>query len=256
MSRPLGALAGKHIVITGGARGIGRAIVEAAAHAGATVDFSFHRSASAAAALVAALTSEGADVGAHPCDVRVAADLEAWLGRVEAQRGAIDGLVNNAGVALERLLLSTTDDEIAALFAVDLVAPLVASRAVLRGMVRRRAGTIVQIGSSAATRPARGQSVYAAAKGALESFTRALAVEVAPRGVRVLCVAPGPVRTEMLATALALDEAAVQGAAPSGRIAEPAEIARLVIFALSDAAAGLSGLTLAAGDDVPGYTSA
>lgn len=256
MSLAAGKLAGKRVVVTGGARGIGRAIVERAAREGATVDFSFHRSEAAAAALVASLAAEGRDVAAHACDVRVATDLEAWLARVEAGRGGVDGLVNNAGIALERLLLATSDDELHELFAVDLLAPIIASRAVLRGMVRRRGGVIVQVGSVAAQRPARGQSIYAAAKGALEAFTRALAVEVAPRGVRALCIAPGPVRTEMLATALALDEVAVRSHAPDGAIAEPDDVARLVVFALSDAAAGLTGRTLGADGVVPGYPAA
>lgn len=248
-------LSGLRVVVTGGARGIGRAIVERAARAGAKVDFCFRSSREEAASLVALLSAEGADVVAREVDVRSTSALEAWLTEIEGRRAGIDALVNNAGVTLERLLLATSDDELTDLLAVDLVAPMVASRVVLRGMVRRRTGVILHLGSSAARSPVRGQSVYAAAKGALEAFTRALAVEVGSRNVRVLCVAPGPVRTSMITSALALDEATVRAHGRDGEITEPDEIARLVTFLLSEKAAKFTGCTFSTGDDVPGFTS-
>ena len=238
------ALRGKALVVTGGARGLGRAIVEQAAREGARVHFLFHASAAAATTIVNMLDEEGHRVTGHACDVRDAAALALVLQAIEEQEGRIDGLVNNAGVNRPGLLLATPDEAMAEQLAVNLMAPMVASRAVLTGMIRRRSGVIVQIGSVAASKPFRGQTVYAATKGALESFTRALAVEVAARGVRVLCVAPGPVQTDMLASALDPEEA--RRRTPTGRIAEPVEVARLVTFLLSDAASAMTGVVVPA----------
>jgi 3-oxoacyl-[acyl-carrier protein] reductase len=236
-------LRGRRVVVTGGARGIGLAVVRAAARAGAIVDFTFHTSVDGARDVVKELVYEGADVVAEPCDVGDPVALARTLAAIEERRGGVDALVNNAGLARPGLLLSSSDADIAAQIAVNLVAPITAARAVLPGMVRRRRGVIVSLGSVVATTPFRGQAVYAATKGALEALTRALDVEIGARGIRVLCLAPGPVRTDLLAPAIALDEAEVRRRSPTGDILEPAQIGALVAYLLSDACT-LRGVTV------------
>lgn len=238
------SLAGRRVLITGGAGGIGSAIARAACAAGAGVGLAYRRSREAAQALATDLIEAGADVTTHALDVSDAAQVQDVVAAFIEHHGRIDGLVNNAGVTHPGLLATQSSDDIEAMVATNLLGAVWCARAVLRPMLRQRAGVILNLGSVTAVRPSRGQAVYAATKGALESFTRALAVEYGRKGIRAVCLRPGAIDTPMLAPTLAADEAGVIARIPTRRVGLPADIADAAVFLLGDGARYVTGETL------------
>ena len=231
-------LEGKRIVVTGAASGIGLAIASACAEAGATVGLNHRRDASAVTVLA---DKHPGRVVPLRFDVRDADAVGAAVAEFVAREGRIDGWVNNAGVNRPALLVTASTERIAEQVAVNLVAPILCARAVLPVMLRQRSGVIVNVGSAAAARPVRGQSVYAATKGALESFTRALAVEYGRKGIRAHCLRPGAIDTPMLEATRALAEAEMLEAIPLRRLGRAEEVAALAVYLLSDVAAYVTG---------------
>ena len=215
-------LEGKRIVVTGAGRGIGRAIATACIEAGARVGVNVRNDAPLDEAL--------RDAIALPFDVR---DSEAVRRNIDAfveQCGGIDGLVNNAGVNIPGLLVNVKDEDVGTVFATNIGGTIACTRMALPHMLRVRSGVIVNVSSVAADRPSRGQSIYAASKGAIESFTRAVAVEYGRKGIRCHCVRPGAIDTEMLASTRALAEAEVLERIPMRRAGRAEEVARVVAF--------------------------
>jgi len=153
----------------------------------------------------------------------------------------VDGLVNNAGINRPSLLVSASDADILATVTTNVIGSVLCTRAIIPKMLEQRGGVIVNVSSVAAERPSRGQAVYAATKGALESLTRAVAVEYGRKGIRCHAVRPGAVDTSMLAATKTLAEDDLVSRIPLRRIASPDEIAPLVVFLLSDRAAYVSG---------------
>ena len=196
MARDSG-LAGKTALVTGGSRGIGRAIVEVLAAAGAAVSFFYRGDDDAARDVVAANREAGRTVVAEQVDVRDRAAVAAAVERFVERHERIDVLVNNAGVIRDNLLGLLEDDDIDTVLAVNIGGTFNVTRAVVPHMISRRAGKIVNISSVAGAKGGRGQSNYAASKGAIDALTRALAVELAPRRITVNAVAPGVIETEM-----------------------------------------------------------
>jgi len=187
-------LAEKAVIVTGGSRGIGRAIVELLAAEGANVSFFFRDNAAAAAEVVAAA---GARVTAEQVDIRDSTACAAAVERIGERCGRIDILVNNAGLIRDNLLGLLEDDDIRAVLETNVGGTFNVTRAVVPHMIARRAGKIVNVSSVAGEKGGRGQTNYAASKGAINAFTRALAVELAPRRITVNCVAPGVIETDM-----------------------------------------------------------
>jgi len=190
-------LAGKAVIVTGGSRGIGRAIVELFSAEGADVTFLFRENTAAAAEVIAAGRAAGRQITAEQVDVRDTQGAAAAVERVAERGGRIDVLVNNAGLVRDNLLGLLEDDDVRAVLDTNIGGIFNVTRAVVPHMIARRAGKIINVSSVAGEKGGRGQTNYAASKGAINAFTRALAVELAPRRITVNAVAPGVIETDM-----------------------------------------------------------
>ncbi|PNG87794.1 3-oxoacyl-ACP reductase family protein [Pseudomonas putida] len=220
----------KIAVVTGGSRGIGKSIVLALAGAGYQVAFSYVRDEASAAALQAQVEGLGRDCLAVQCDVKEAPSIQAFFERVEQRFERIDLLVNNAGITRDGLLTTQSLSDITEVIQTNLVGTLLCCQQVLPCMMRQRSGCIVNLSSVAAQKPGKGQSNYAAAKGGVEALTRALAVELAPRNIRVNAVAPGIVSTDMSQALVGAHEQEIQSRLLIKRFARPEEIADAVLY--------------------------
>lgn len=220
----------KIAVVTGGSRGIGKSIVLALAGAGYQVAFSYVRDEASAAALQAQVEGLGRDCLAVQCDVKDAQSIQAFFERVEQRFERIDLLVNNAGITRDGLLATQSLSDITEVIQTNLVGTLLCCQQVLPCMMRQRSGCIVNLSSVAAQKPGKGQSNYAAAKGGVEALTRALAVELAPRNIRVNAVAPGIVSTDMSQALVGAHEQEIQSRLLIKRFARPEEIADAVLY--------------------------
>ncbi|MEI8256732.1 MAG: SDR family NAD(P)-dependent oxidoreductase [Deltaproteobacteria bacterium] len=235
-------LLNKRVVVTGASRGIGRAIALACAREGAVVGINYRASEVEARSLQVEIADRhGAVSHLLPFDVADPAAVAEGIATFVRDEGRIDGWVNNAAVNLPGLLANSEVDRIRAQLDTNLLGPILCARAVLPTMMSQRAGVIVNVGSVSAAVPSRGQSVYAATKGGLESFTRTIAVEYAKRGIRAVCVRPGPTETDMLRATRSLAEEEVLAHVAQRRVAGADEIAELVVFLLSDRAAFVTG---------------
>jgi 3-oxoacyl-[acyl-carrier protein] reductase len=194
---PDSGLAGKIALVTGGGRGIGRAIVERLAGDGVDVVFFYRGNAEAAREVVNAVTAAGGKAEAMQVDIADSPAVATAVEQVIASRGRIDVLVNNAGVVRDNLLALLSDEDIRTVLDTNIGGVFNVTRAVVPHMISRRAGRIVNLSSVAGEKGGRGQSNYAASKGAINAFTRAMAVELASRKITVNCVAPGVIETEM-----------------------------------------------------------
>ncbi len=237
-------LTGKTVIVTGGSRGIGRAIVELLCVAGAHVTFFYRERTDAADEVVAAQRAAGRSVHAEQVDIADAAACDAAVERAADRNGRIDVLVNNAGIIRDNILGLLTDDDIRSVLATNVGGLFNVTRAVVPFMISQRAGVIVNISSVAAEKGGRGQTNYAASKGAVEAFTRALAVELAPRGIRVNAVAPGVIGTEMSHDVLERAGDAVAARILLRRPGTPEDVAYATWFLASPYAAYITGEVL------------
>jgi 3-oxoacyl-[acyl-carrier protein] reductase len=242
--KPDSGLTDKVALVTGGSRGIGRAIVETLAADGADVVFVYRGAKEAADAVVADSASRGWKVCAEQGDVRDAAQCEALVEKVVNRHGTIDILVNNAGVVRDGLLAMLSADDVREVIETNLVGTMTMSRAVVPIMISRRSGSIVNLSSVAASKGGRGQSNYAASKGGIEAFTRSLAVELASRRIRVNAVAPGVIETEMSQAVRDLAGDQVLARILLKRYGQPQEVANAVWFLASQLAGYVTGEVL------------
>lgn len=237
------ALAAETVLVTGASRGIGRAILEACARAGATV-IGTATSAEGAAGIDARLRELGARGQGAVLDVRDATRSDALVEQAAKDLGTITVLVNNAGITRDTLAMRMKDEDFDAVVDTNLAAVFRLSRAVLRGMMRARRGRIINISSVVGSAGNPGQANYAAAKAGVEGLARALAREVGSRGITVNCIAPGFIDTDMTR---ALSEQQAQGLLtqiPLGRLGQGDEIGAAVVFLASAAGAYVTGATL------------
>ncbi len=233
-------LDGQTALVTGATGGIGAAIARALHAQGASVALSGTRH----EALSALATELGARAFACPADLADPAAPDALVAAAEAQAGPLSILVNNAGLTRDMLALRMKDEDWARVIEVDLAAPFRLARAVLRGMLRRRAGRIVSVGSVVGTTGNGGQANYAAAKAGLVGMSKSLAQEAGGRGVTVNVVAPGFVATPMTDVLSDEQKARLVGAIPLGRMGTPDDIAAAVVYLCSAEAGWVTGATL------------
>ena len=244
MSAAASGLAGKIALVTGGSRGIGRAIVERLAADGMDVTFFYATSDEAAREVVDAARAAGGRVAAERVDVRDPDACAQAVERVIERCERVDVLVNNAGVIRDNLLVALEPGDVRTVLDTNVTGVFNVTRAVAPHMTARRSGRIVNLSSVSATRGGRGQTNYAASKGAIEAFTRALAVELGPRHIRVNAVAPGVVETEMSKDVRELAGDDVLKRIVLRRYGRPEEIANAVWFLASDLAAYVTGAVL------------
>jgi 3-oxoacyl-[acyl-carrier protein] reductase len=228
-------------LITGSARGIGRAIAERFCAEGAILVVNDVGPDAGARETVAALEAAGGKGTVEMFDVSDAAQVDAAVKNILEIHGRIDVLVNNAGITRDNLLLRMSEEEFDAVLRVNLKGTYLLTRAVTRHMMKQRSGRVVNISSVVGMMGNAGQSNYAAAKAGIIGFTKATARELAARNITVNAIAPGFIRTAMTA---ALPEGVQKGfmaQIPLGRFAEPQEVAELALFLASDAASYITG---------------
>ncbi|HEY9383910.1 MAG TPA: 3-oxoacyl-[acyl-carrier-protein] reductase [Gemmatimonadales bacterium] len=227
-------------LVTGSTRGIGRAIAEALHAAGAKVGI-LGRNADQARAVAAELGERAAGFG---CDVADAAQVDAAVAAAEQALGPLGILVNNAGLTRDNILLRLSDEDWDAVLDANLKGAFHTTRAVIKGMMKRRAGRIINISSVVGLTGNKGQANYAASKAGLIGFTKSVAREYASRNVLVNCIAPGFIETDMTAALPPDSREALLGQIALGRLGQPADVAGAVLFLASDLASYITGQVL------------
>lgn len=232
-----GELEGRKVLITGGSSGIGLGIARCLCKLGAVVAINGRRS-TALERAKEALEAEGLSVGSVPGDVSDPSSVDGIVDSAVEAMGGLDVLVNNAGIARGGPLEEMSNEDIDATFAIDLVGPVYMIRAALPALTLSEHGSIINISSSVTLNPPPNFAVYSAAKAGLEMLTRSLALDFAPRGIRVNAISPGVVDTPIFATMM--DESMVPAAlgrfarqTPLGRVGAPSDIGQLAAFLAS-----------------------
>ena len=234
-------LEGRTALVTGGSRGIGLAIGRALATAGARVAL-LARNGELAAEAAAALP--GAGHAGFSCDVSDGASVQETVQAVESQLGDVGILVNNAGITRDGLLVRMKDEDWDEVIDINLKGAFLLTRAVAKGMMRRRDGVILNITSVVGLMGNAGQANYAASKAGLLGLTMSVARELAPRGVRVNAIAPGYITTDMTSGMTEAQKEALQGQIPLGRLGSPEDIAQAVRFLAGPGATYITGQVL------------
>jgi len=234
-------LEGQVAVVTGGSRGIGRAVSRELAAAGAAIIVNYKTDNAAASALVSELTSARRRAVAVQADVTREADVKRLVSTALATFGRIDVLVCSAGIVRDRLVAAMSLSDWEAVIETNLRGPFLCIREVAPSMIGARSGSIVLLSSIAADRGGRGHANYSAAKGGINSMVRALAVELAPKKIRVNAVSPGIVLTEMTERIREVAEEEIMRQIPLRRYGQPEEVARAVRFLASNESSYVTG---------------
>lgn len=235
-------LEGQVAIVTGGSRGIGRAIAESFAEAGARIAI-VARNGERAIATAGELPGEGH--GGYACDVADSGQVNETLSAVEVDIGPVTILVNNAGITRDNILMRMKDEEFDEVIAANLKGAFNFTRAVTRGMMKRRAGSILNITSVVGLIGNAGQANYAASKAGMVGMTKSVAKELASRGVRCNAIAPGFIRTDMT-DALTEDQVEMLlGQIPLARLGDPADIAGAARFLVGPGGRYITGQVLA-----------
>lgn len=234
----------KTVLITGASRGIGAETARLFAQKGWAVAVNYRNSRDAAEELVSEIRKNGGTALAIPADVGDPEQVEALFRTAEQELGQIEALVNNAGIAQQKLFTDLTDEDWDELFRVDVKGVFLCCRRALPAMIRRHRGVIVNISSMWGQVGASCEVHYSAAKAAVIGLTRALAKEVGPSGIRVNCIAPGVIRTEMNGNLTPETLEALKEETPLELLGDPADVAKAAWFLTSEDSAFITGQVL------------
>ena len=240
----MGLLSGKNAIVTGGSRGIGKAICEEFAKQGANVAFTFFSSEEKAKKIEDDLKSNGVDALAVKCDAANYAQTEALVAQVVEKWGSIDVIVNNAGITKDGLLMRMSEEQFDDVVATNLKSVFNTTKAAQRTLLKQRSGSIINLSSVVGVKGNAGQSNYAASKAGIIGFTKSVALELGSRNIRCNAIAPGFIETEMTG---ALDEKVVQewrDTIPLKRGGSPEDVANLCVFLASDMSGYITGQTI------------
>lgn len=232
-------LKGKRIVVTGSSRGIGAGIAKSLAEQGARVAITYSSSAASAEKVLKDLPGSGHIITA--LNVGESASVEKAFDEIMKQFEGIDGLVNNAGITKDQLLMRMKEEDFDQVIATNLRGAFLCTKAVMRPMLKARGGSIVNVSSVVGQMGSPGQSNYAASKAGMEGFTRSIAQEVASRGIRVNAVAPGFIVTDMTDALDEKQKEAIFSRIPLGKLGQVEDVAQTVAFLLSDASTYITG---------------
>ena len=236
---------GRVALITGGSRGIGRAIALQLASQGMRIAVNYVSNADAADEVVKRVEEAGSQAVALQGDVTQGEDVERVFTQTAEALGPVEVLVNNAGIIKDSLLMRMSDEDWDSVVNLDLRSVFLCTRAGIRTMVRGRWGRVINIGSVVGLRGNQGQANYAAAKAGLVGFTQSVAKEVASRNITVNCVAPGYVETDIVEDLPQELKKHIMDRVPVGRFGQPEEVASFVGFLASDAASYITGQAIA-----------
>ena len=237
----MSALKDKVAIVTGGSRGIGRAIVLMLAENGCHVAFNYHSDEKSARLVVEEASRFGVKVQARRVDIQDHGAVKGWIEDARGEFGRIDILVNNAGIINDKALLNMSEEDWRQVIDTNLTGMFHACKACIFTFLKQKQGCIINISSVAGVVGLARQTNYSAAKGGVNAFTKALAKEVAAYGIRVNAVAPGYIDTDMLKNVPPELQAKIKETIPLGRLGRPEEVAACVKFLLSETAEYITG---------------
>lgn len=240
----MGRFINKSGIITGASRGLGKAIAKAFASEGAYVGIGYYRNQKEAEQTLSEIQKSGGEAMLVKGDIKNASEIQDVFSSFIRERGGIDFLINNAGIMNDQPFALMSEDNWSLVTQTNLGGAFHCSRAVVRSMIARKSGVIINIGSVAGIRANPGQVNYAASKGGIEAMTRTMAVELAPLGIRVNAVFPGCLKGGMSQRSDMRVIEALQNRIPVKRLGELDEVAQTVLFLTSDAAAYIIGQTI------------
>jgi 3-oxoacyl-[acyl-carrier protein] reductase len=236
---------GRVALVTGGGRGIGRALAVRLAEEGANVAISYRSNDAAAGEAAEKVRGAGVEIELFKGDVSSPEDVEALFNGVSDTFGRVDILVNNAGITRDNLMMRMKEEEFDDVLRTNLKGTYLCTRAALRSMVRARWGRIVNVSSVVGLVGNAGQANYAASKAGIIGFTKSVAREVAQRGITVNAVAPGYVETELTGSLPEKVKEQIREQVPAGRFGEPEEVAEVIAFLVGEEAGYVTGQTIA-----------
>lgn len=225
----------KTVLITGGSRGIGAATAIYFARMGYKVAITYNKSVYAAKAMKETMALNGTEFLAIPCDVKIPLQVESAVNQVVSAFGSLDVMVNNAGIAMQKLITDTTDDDWQTILNTNLSGVFYGCRAAAKVMVAKKQGSIVNVSSIWGVSGASMEVAYSATKAGIIGLTKALAKELGPSNIRVNCIAPGVIDTEMNHNLSPADLAALADETPLCRIGTSDEVAKSIYFLANDA---------------------
>lgn len=234
-------LKGRLVLVTGGSRGIGRAIVEQLANQGAHVIFTYQRQHQTAQTLANELTGKGLTCHAKQCDINAPEESRSLVEAIEEEFGEIYALVNNAGITLDKSFPAMSEIDWLSVVSTNLNGTALLTQAVLKKMMFRKEGRIIMMSSVGGLRASSGQSNYSSTKAALVGLTRTLSHEMARFNILVNAVAPGYIATEMVLSMPESSRSAIPKQVPLRRMGSVDEVAAPVLFLLSDCASYITG---------------